>query len=166
MVTRIAATPGPHGGENISDHPGQTLGDALRTLGGDPPCSMPLVVKLLENPASPIALPGNIDLYRHDCLHLLLNRGFSLDDEAFVIGFTMGNDKQTNRLHLALFKLCSWLLYPKPYRFSWAHFKSFDRGVGCGRSVRSKNLNRFDFKVYEHKSLDQLRQLLGIDQLL
>lgn len=47
---------------------------------------------LLENPDSPLPFAGKIDLYRHDCLHLLLERGLSVEDEAFVVGFTMGND--------------------------------------------------------------------------
>lgn len=164
MVTRLSATPAFHSSDRTPAPPSQTLSDALKTLGGDPPYRLPLIVRLLENPASPIALPGNIDLYRHDCLHRLLNRSFSLEDEAFVIGFTMGNANQTHRLHLEIFKLCSWLLYPKTYRFSRAHFVSFERGVEYGRRVLSKNLNRFDFKAHEHQSLDHLRQFLGLDR--
>ncbi len=68
----------------------QTLEAAIREINGDPASSIPFLVWLLENLASPIALPGKIDLYCHDCLHVLLNKGFSLEDEAFVVGFTMG----------------------------------------------------------------------------
>lgn len=151
--------------ENPSrNHPDQPLQHALNMMNGDAPSSIPLVVRLLENPVSPFALPGKIDLYRHDCLHLLLDRGFSLEDEAFVIGFTMGNDEHTNRLHLAIIKLCSWLLYPKPYRFSRAHFRFFHQGVLYGRNIGLKNLNQFDFRAHEHKPLRELRRLLGISQ--
>lgn len=146
--------------------PEQTLREALNQMNGDQPSSIPRVVRLLENPASPIALPGNIDLYRHDCLHLLLNRGFSLEDEAFVIGFTMGNDASTRWLHLEIFKLCSWLIYPTPYRFRRAHFRLFHWGVRCGRESRLRNLNRFDFQAYEHKPLGELRHMLGISPAL
>ena len=79
------------------DRQHQILREALQSMGGDPPSSIPFLLWLLENPDSPIALPGKIDLYRHDCLHLLLDRGFSLYDEAFVVGFTMGNDVQTQK---------------------------------------------------------------------
>lgn len=163
MATGIATAPASCSRMNIAVSQNQTLGDALQTIGGDAPSDIPLVVRLLENPASPIALPGKIDLYRHDCLHLLLNRGFSLEDEAFVVGFTMGNDKQTRPLHLIVFKLCSWLLYPKPYRFHWTHFKTFDRGVACGRSVKTRNLNTFDFKAQGHKTIAALRHQLDLD---
>ncbi len=99
-----------------------TLRDALAAMQGDASDSIPFLVRLLENPASPMALPGMIDLYRHDCLHLLLGRGFSLHDEAFVVGFTMGNDLRTRPIHLAIFKICSLLFYPRPYRFARCHF--------------------------------------------
>lgn len=140
----------------------RSLRQALQAMGGDPPSGIPFLVRLLENPDSPIALPGKIDLYHHDCLHVLLDRGFSLEDEAFVIGFTMGNDVQTNWLHVAIFKLCSFLFYTKSYRFRWAHFKSFDLGAAYGRSIKDKNLNRFDFSSYQDQPLAVLRRFLGI----
>lgn len=162
MVVGITQSPISSGGNPCCHHPQQPLQEAFTTMEGDPPSKIPLVVRLLENPASPIALPGKIDLYRHDCLHLLLNRGFSLADEAFVIGFTMGNDEYTNWLHLGIFKVCSWLFYPKPYRFKWAHFEQLHLGVFYGRKARLKNLNRFDFRAHNHQTLGELRRFLGI----
>lgn len=35
---------------------------------------IPWIVRLLENPQSPLALSGKISLFDHDCLHILLNR--------------------------------------------------------------------------------------------
>jgi len=140
----------------------QRLGDSLAAMKGDSSNAIPFVVRLLENPASPVALPGMIDLYRHDCLHLLLGRGFSLHDEAFVVGFTMGNDLRTNALHLAIFKFCSLRLYPRPYRFDRSHLPSFDEGLALGRKARLRNINRFDFRSCEHQSLCLLRERLGI----
>jgi hypothetical protein len=140
------------------------LQEALQLMGGDPPTSIPLIVWLLENPASPIALPGQIDLHRHDCLHLLLNRGFSLYDEAFVVGFTMGNDVRTRGVHCALFKFCSFLFYPKTYRFHRAHLKVFDLGWAYGRAVKVKNLNQMNFSSHTDQPLDVLRDRLGIER--
>ncbi|MEO0459023.1 MAG: hypothetical protein AAF152_20915 [Cyanobacteria bacterium P01_A01_bin.114] len=57
-----------------------TLQDAIASLNLDEPDQIPLMIRLVENPDSPIALPGNIDLRAHDCLHILLNRGVSLAD--------------------------------------------------------------------------------------
>jgi hypothetical protein len=140
-----------------------TLHEALRNLDGDTPSIIPLLVRLLENPASPIALPGKIDLYGHDCLHVLLKRGFSLYDEAFVVGFTMGNDVRTNWIHLVIFKFCSSLLYPKAYRFNQLHLEVFNLGFSYGRSITIKNLNQVDFSLYRKLSIEALRNRFGID---
>jgi hypothetical protein len=139
------------------------LHEALQAMNGDPPSSIPFLVRLLENPASPLALPGKIDLYRHDCLHLLLDRGFTLYDEAFVVGFSMGNDVRTNQIHLAIFKLFSFFFYPQIYRFNQIHLRVFDLGFAYGRAIKAKNLNQFDFSFYKDQSLEVLRDLLGID---
>jgi hypothetical protein len=138
------------------------LVDALAKMKGDPSDAIPFVVRLLENPASPVALPGMIDLHRHDGLHLLLGRGFSLDDEAFVVGFTMGNDRRTNALHLAIFKVCSLLFYPRPYRFDRRHLPSFDAGVALGRKAKVRNINQLDFRCFEQQPLGVLREWIGI----
>jgi len=140
----------------------ERLVDAIAAMKGDPSDAIPFVVRLLENPASPLALPGMIDLYRHDCLHLLLGRGFSLHDEAFVVGFTMGNDLRTNGLHLFIFKVCSLLLYPRPYRFDPSHLPSFDAGVAMGRKARVRNINQLDFHACQHQPLSALREWIGI----
>lgn len=139
-----------------------TLREGLEAMGGDPPSSIPFLVRLLENPASPVALPGKIDLFGHDCLHLLLNRGFSLNDEAFVVGFTMGNDIKTNLFHLMIFQVFAFLLYPKAYRFDRAHLKTFAAGVAYGRSVRIKNLNQVNFINYQEHEISTLRALFGV----
>ncbi|MEO1404387.1 MAG: hypothetical protein AAFV72_24485 [Cyanobacteria bacterium J06635_1] len=78
-----------------------TLQEANERLNLNEPGEIPLIIRLFENPESPIALPGNISLYGHDCLYILFNRGISLADEAFIIGFTMGNDTKTRQLHVA-----------------------------------------------------------------
>lgn len=143
-------------------NPKLTLNESIKQMNGDPPSSIPFIVWLLENPASPIALPGNIDLYRHDCLHLLLDRGFSLNDEAFVVGFTMGNDVKTKRIHLVLLEVLSWLLYPKKYRFCLAQWGILELGFAYGRAIQTPNLNQLDFASYHDQTLSQLRSRLGI----
>lgn len=140
----------------------QTLQEALQSMGGDPPCSIPFIVWLLENPDSPISLSGKIDLYRHDCLHVLLGAGFSLYEEAFVVGFTMGNDVRTSWADITIFKLFSLLLYPKVFRFNQAHLKMFDLGVDYGSSVKVRNLNQVDFSAHKDQPLEVLRDLFGI----
>lgn len=141
----------------------QTLQEAIAVRGGDPPLAIPFLVRLLENPASPIALPGKINLYGHDCLHILLDRGTSLYDEAFVVGFTMGNDEQTNWIHLTILKFFSSRFYPPKYRFNREHLKVFDLGVAYGRVVKVRNLNQLNFSHYDTQPLEVVRHQLGID---
>ena len=140
-----------------------TLKDCLQSLQGDEQSAIPFLVRLLESPESIFPLPGKINLYNHDCLHILLDRGRSLFDEAFVVGFTMGSDLKTNRFHLAVFKFLSNLLYPQQYKFEREQFKLFDLAFNYGRKLKVKNLNQLDFKVYENQTVGELRKLLGID---
>lgn len=124
---------------------------------------VPFIIWLLENPNSPVALPGKIDLYGHDCLHLLLNYvGHSLTEEAFLLGFTMGNDIKTNRLHVWIYKFASACLYPLKYRFNWCHFAAFDDGFRQGRAASVLNINTCDFRSYQHWTIAQLRQHLKL----
>ena len=97
------------------------LGEAYQAIQRDQ--RVPFRVWLLENPQSFMALPSNISLPNHDCLHLLLNRGFSPEDEAFILGFTMGNDLDNSWLHIRLFKLANRLFYPQKYQFNREHLK-------------------------------------------
>lgn len=139
-----------------------TLHDAVQQLSIDSEADTPFVIWLFEDPSSPITLPGKIDLYGHDCLHAILNRGHSLSDEAFIIGFTMGSDTQTNWLHQLLFKLVSSTVYPLKYRFSWKDFQFFDAGFIYGRSIQVRNLNQLDFSAYKNHTISEVRQQLGI----
>ena len=81
------------------------------------PSTIHWFVWLLENPKSPISLTGAIDLYNHDIIHILLDRGMLNRDEAMVIGFTMGNSETTSSWVRWLFEFCARYLYPESYRF-------------------------------------------------
>lgn len=143
-----------------------SLRQAYQGFGGLTQSEVPWLVWLLENPDSPMALAGAIPLKEHDYLHLLLNRGKSPDDEAFVIGFTMGNDTRLRRFHLWIFKLASRFLYPKDYRFTQQHWPQFEAGVQTGKQLPTKNLCQFDFSSVETVDLAQVRAVLKIDQVL
>lgn len=140
-----------------------SLQQAYETLEGDPPSKIPLMVWLLENPESPVALPGCIDLYGHDCIHLLLRQGFTSKNEAYVVGFTMGNDVRTNRLHLMIFKFAARVLYPEKYRLDAAEIEYFERGFELGQKIRVKNLNRISFSQWQAKTLKDIRTEIGLD---
>ena len=140
-----------------------TLKECLQNINGDEQSDIPFLVWLLENPESIFPLPGKINLYNHDCLHILLDRDISLVDEAFVVGFTMGSDLKTNRFHLAVFKILSSIFYPKQYKFNQEQFELFNIAFNYGRRLKVKNLNKLYFKAYEHKTVGELRKLFGID---
>jgi hypothetical protein len=139
------------------------LQKAYESLEGDPPSKIPFMVWLLENPDSPVALPGCIDLFGHDCIHLLLRQGFTSKNEAYVVGFTMGNDVRTNRLHLMIFKFAARVLYPEKYRLDASEIEYFERGFDLGQKIRVKNLNRFSFSQWHEKTLQDIRVEIGLD---
>jgi hypothetical protein len=95
-----------------------TLRAAYGSMPGGRPADVPWYVRLLENPASPAALPGAVDLFGHDCIHIVLGRGMLPQDEAFVVGFTMGASGKLAGWQRELFTLCARHVYRGPYRFS------------------------------------------------
>jgi hypothetical protein len=149
--------------ELFSPSAAMTLGSAVATLGGFKQSDVPWQIWLMENPDSPISLPGKISLYNHDCLHILLDCGLSNNEEAFVVGFSMGTDRQTHWYHVIIFKLISRYFYPVKYRFTWQQLKSFELGYKFGELSAIRNLNSINFRLHAHKTVDRLRQLFGIN---
>jgi hypothetical protein len=116
---------------------------------------------LLENPNSPISLTGAIDLENHDLVHILLDRGMDIRDEAMVIGFTMGNSTGTSSLVKWLFEFCARYLYPAGYKFNDADIVEFNRGYAYGytRPKRNIHLERFDVT----QNISDIREKFGIN---
>ena len=143
--------------------PDLTLKSCLESINADEQSDIPFMVWLLENPDSIFPLPGKINLYNHDCLHILLDRGVSLWDEAFVVGFTMGSDLKTNRFHLAFFNILSSWLYPQQYKFDKKQVKLLKIAFDYGRKIKVKNLNKIDFQLAQNKTVGELRKMFGIN---
>lgn len=156
MVTNINWT-----NYNIAN---QTLGSAYQQINLDNQSDIPLIIRLLENPASPIALPGKISLRNHDCLHIILGIGVSPADEAFIIGFTMGNDDRTRSWHVKLFKLVSRFVYPLKYRFTLQDLDLFDLGFEYGKRHKYRNINQIEFDWFYRTEIKKIRKMLGIDR--
>lgn len=118
-------------------------------------------VWLLENPNSPISLTGAIDLENHDLIHILLDRGMDIRDEAMVIGFTMGNSTGTSSLVKWLFEFCARYLYPEGYKFDDADIVEFNRGYAYGytRPRRNIHLEQFDLT----QNISDIREKWGIN---
>lgn len=140
-----------------------TLGEVKSSLPGAKQQDINIIVRLLENPKSPIALKGAVTLERHDCIHILLGRGLLNQDEAFVIGFTMGTSKNISRLEEFIFKTVSVYLYPKQYRFNSKHMMVYKFALEEGKKIPIDKIFEFPFEKYYNWKLGQLREKLKIN---
>ena len=142
-----------------------TLAEVLATLPAADPTEVPEIIRRYENPESPEALPGAISLPRHDCIHVLLGRGLHVQDEAFIIGATMGAASDITQEHLDFFIKVSTQDYPKHWRFEEAHIASYNLGVGFAQdNMRGKDLHLIPLEgpEWQNKTVAQARRDLGI----
>jgi hypothetical protein len=144
------------------DNEGEKLGAIYRTLPKYEFTSYPMIVLVLENPKSPVALKGKCDLLTHDLIHVLLGRGLFVQDEAFVIGYTMGTSRRIGGFEKELFKLCAKRLYPPKYRFTRTDLTVFDFGFTAGQANK---VEIFDVPLAEMMELTigDVRRSLKID---
>lgn len=117
-------------------------------------------VWLIENPKSPFSLTGAVNLYNHDIIHILLDRGMKNIDEAMVIGFTMGNSETTSSWVRWLFEFIARYLYPKTYRFTESELLEFERGFAYGYTRPEKNIHLAKFD--EEMNIKDIRKKFGI----
>ena len=90
-------------------------------------------LEIFENPKYDFfrfgRLPGAIDLFGHDLLHILLGQDMSMKGEAYVIGYTMGSTKKITGIDITIFKFISQFFYPKNYRFNAHALLVFRKGL-------------------------------------
>ena len=140
-----------------------TLAEVMDTLPASDPNDVPWQVKLLENPDGWFAFPGAISLMRHDCIHILLGRGLRPQDEAFVIGFTMGASKRVKNWQYRVFKWATKHFYPKPWNWTEQDLIAFDLGFAKGEEAAAENLEFFPFERFMDLTIAELRSRLGIN---
>jgi hypothetical protein len=140
-----------------------TLRDVLATLPAAPPAAIPWIVRLFENPQGWLRLHGAVNLRNHDMIHVLLGRGLLGQDEAFVIGFTMGSTKAVSWLERMFFKFVVSQIYPHPYRISWRTLAAYDLGLEAGREMGVPNLHVQLREEMLGRPLGETRRRLGID---
>lgn len=138
-----------------------SLREKLKEIKSNQPKDIPWIVKLFKSPHSLLALPGNIYPDNYNCLYALLNRNRTLEDEAFMTGFCMGNDPKTRLFHVGILNFFSRYLYPHDYRFRKSDFFFFDLGFAYGRNLRVQ-FNLIDFSRYKDIPLSILRKEFGI----
>jgi hypothetical protein len=145
------------------DNDAATLREVLATLPAAPPQAIPWVVRLFENPRGWLRLHGAVDLASHDMIHVLLGRGLLGQDEAFVIGFTMGSTKAVSTLERLLFKAVVAHVYPEPYRIPRRILAAYDLGLEAGRTMGVRDIHRAMGPALLDRPLGAVRRSLGID---
>lgn len=142
-----------------------TLAEVLSTMPAADAEDVPDIIRRYENPESPDALPGAIALPRHDCIHVLLGRGLHVQDEAFVIGATMGAASNITDEAVDTFIRVSTTEYPKHWRFEEDHIPSYRLGVGFAVDNLSNtdlHLIPLETAPWQSKTVRQARKDLGI----
>jgi hypothetical protein len=143
------------------------LCDAIASLPGATEIEIPEVVRRLENPSSPVALPGAVTLRRHDVLHILLGRGLLDQDEAFVVGFTMGNASKYRDADGVVMRqaLAQW--YPEPFRIFGAKLDTFDLGVQTGKNMGVPDISQIPIEELTSQTVGSAREdlKLSVEQL-
>lgn len=139
-----------------------TLAEAHAKMPGDDASVVPWYVRLLENPASRVALPGAIDLFGHDCIHILLGRGTLSQDEAFVLGVTMGTARGLQRWQQKLFGFAAQNFYRGPWRLTPGDRLLFDMAVEFAKHQRIKPLNEVPWRELRDEPLGRIREEVGI----
>ena len=146
------------------DNGEQTLGDVLDTLPGFDADEVPALVRVFENPASPIALAGAVTLEQHDAIHVLIGRGLVDQDEAFTIGFTAAASKAELTEGEKLAYRVALESYMEPYRVRGRDLLAFDLGVKAARFCQCEHLDQILVAELRNRKLSDLRTELGIER--
>jgi hypothetical protein len=134
---------------------------------GNSQVEVPFIVRLVENPRYQLRryplFHGAVSLRQHDFIHIILGRGYTLADEAFVIGFTMGTTDKVSTTEAWLYCQAACHLYPKAYRFKPDHARIFRDAVAAGYISACLPLDVFDFEEVRHLPLREIRRRLGLE---
>ncbi len=142
-----------------------TVAEVLASMPAAEAEDVPEVIKKYENPESPDALPGSISLERHDCIHVILGRGLHVQDEAYVIGVTMGAASDFTCEDMETFIRVSTQEYPKHWRFEEEHIASYRLGVGyASEHLKGKDLHLIPLESPEwmNKTVREIRKHFGL----
>lgn len=146
-----------------------TLREALVSLHqvGAKPTKIPLIVRLFENPNFNFLniFPGAVTLEQHDIIHIILGRGLLPRDEAFVLGYTMGETKKSSQTRAKIFSWIASILYPAPYRFGAVERAIFLEGFMAGQQGNT-DLQHIDFEPCMDMTVEMLRRYLKVDTQL
>lgn len=133
------------------------ISQLIASLPGALDVEIPEVVRRLENPSSPVALPGAVSLPRHDVIHLLLGRGLLDQDEAFVVGFTMGNSSEFRDADGLVMRQALEHWYPEPFRIFGNKLDVFDLGVQAGKTTGLPDISLTPLEDLRNRTLGKAR---------
>jgi hypothetical protein len=147
----------------------RTLRDAFDSLMsvGNSQDQVPLIVRLAENPEYHFSglgfFKGRVTLEQHDYIHIILGRGLTLMDEAFVLGFTMGSTDRVSTQEANLFNWINQILYPKPYRFTPEGTQVFKDAVALAYVSDCTPLETVDFQPMLDWPLRRIREAINLE---
>ncbi len=147
----------------------RTLRDAYDSLIsiGNSQDEVPLIVRLAENPEYHFSglgfFKGRVTLEQHDYIHIVLGRGLTLMDEAFVLGFTMGSTDRVSTQEANLFNWINQILYPKPYRFTPEGTQVFKDAVALAYVSDCTPLETVDFHPMLDWPLRKVREAIHLE---
>jgi hypothetical protein len=147
----------------------RTMRDAYESLIsiGNSQDEVPLIVRLAENPDYHFSglgfFKGRVTLEQHDYIHIILGRGLTLMDEAFVLGFTMGSTDRVSTQEANLFNWINQILYPKPYRFTPEGTQVFKDAVALAYVSDCTPLETVDFKPMLDWPLRKVREAINLE---
>ena len=90
-------------------------------------------IQFLEN-----WIPGiGEDTKLHDQLHIHFDLGFSVNDEAKLLGFQLGHHPAGSFFHVVVFCIMSVTIYPSDYRNTWKDIQDFYEAYLLGKYWQS-----------------------------
>ena len=142
------------------ENDGKTLQDVYDTIP-----ERPAFMNKCGNGASHSHDPQHsIPLFELECLHILLGRGFTLEDEVFVIGYWMGASQRASDLQVATCHVMSRIAEPGSDLFSENELKAYHLGYELGHKMSHGLLHRYSFRDNFDTTLGEIREILGIDK--
>ena len=148
-----------------------TLMSALASV---PPLSdkseLPLMLRLQRDPdlsfLGQLVFHAGLDEHQHDCIHILLGRGFLPMDQAFVLGFTLGSSKKSSMPEPKLHAEVGRHFYKNVPLFSESESAVFKEGVKLAYLSFCAPLESFDFRPWHNQTLREIREAIGLEQEL
>jgi multidrug transporter EmrE-like cation transporter len=168
LVARLLCTPRPSPDPAPAWRPGldngaRCLGELFDEMPTTPGAPIPWYLRMVSDRRGPLALPGSLALVERRCIHILLGRGLTCRDQAFVAGFTAGTSGPGRRWRLQLFRLYMRHLCPRAARWSRAEGEIFAYGLEAGRRGATSPLHRAPFLGLMSRPLAEIREALGLD---